>query len=321
MVCGGRRGPRSHARWPMRASCSMKAMSTLNETPQKASRPFGPEPRRLHHGRGFRHPRHRKPSSTRSRAGAHIYAELAGYAANLRCLPHHFRPTRKGRALAESMTKALADANLQPSQVDYINAPRPLRRPITTSSKRLRDQEGLRRPRAQGEHQFHQVDDRPPARCGPAASRAVISIKAIETGIVPPTINYETPEPRLRSRLHAERETRGEDRHGVDGQSRLRAATTPRWFSGGPEPEKGLAGQIVATHRGGGSACCSPPPATANRRPTPIPPRAKRSGPRFSRTPRRYRIDPAFIYAPRRGRIELRWPGRKNGEGARPAAV
>ena len=81
-----------------------------------------------------------------------------------------------------------------PSEIDYINA-----HGTSTAARRQgrdpRDQAGLRRARLPGADQLDEVDDRPPARRRRRHRSAIASLLAIRDGVIPPTINYETPDP------------------------------------------------------------------------------------------------------------------------------
>lgn len=189
MVCGGAEAaitPLAYAGF-----CSMKAMSTNNEAPQKSSRPFDANRDGFIMGEGSAILVIESLEHARAR-GAHIYCELAGYAAT--CDAYHITsPDPDGKGLSQSMIKSLADANIAPHQVDYINA-------HGTSTPYNDKFETLAIKKVFGDHarkvHISSTKSMTGHLLGAAGSiEAVISIKAIETGIVPPTINYETPDP------------------------------------------------------------------------------------------------------------------------------
>jgi 3-oxoacyl-[acyl-carrier-protein] synthase II len=189
MVCGGAEAaitPLAYAGF-----CSMKAMSTCNETPQKASRPFDLNRDGFIMGEGSAILVIESLEHALAR-GAHIYCELAGYAAT--CDAYHITsPDPDGKGLSLSMTRALSDARLRPEDIDYINA-------HGTSTPYNDKFETLAIKKVFGDH-AHKVNISSTKSMtghllGAAGSiEAVISVKAIETGEIPPTINYETPDP------------------------------------------------------------------------------------------------------------------------------
>jgi 3-oxoacyl-[acyl-carrier-protein] synthase II len=189
MVCGGAEAaitPLAYAGF-----CSMKAMSTNNENPQKASRPFDLNRDGFIMGEGGAILVIESLEHALAR-GAHIYCELAGYAAT--CDAYHITsPDPDGKGLAQSMIKAMRDANVEPHQVDYINA-------HGTSTPYNDKFETIAIKKIFGDHarkvNISSTKSMTGHLLGAAGSiEAVISVKAIETGIVPPTINYETPDP------------------------------------------------------------------------------------------------------------------------------
>jgi 3-oxoacyl-[acyl-carrier-protein] synthase II len=189
MVCGGAEAsitPLAYAGF-----CSMKAMSTFNENPQKASRPFDLNRDGFIMGEGSAVLVIESLEHAQAR-GAHIYCELAGYAAT--CDAYHITsPDPEGKGLSQSMIKALKDANLAPHQIDYINA-------HGTSTPYNDKFETIAIKKIFGDHarkvNISSTKSMTGHLLGAAGSiEAVISVKAIETGIVPPTINYETPDP------------------------------------------------------------------------------------------------------------------------------
>jgi len=189
MVCGGAEAaitPLAYAGF-----CSMKAMSTNNEQPQKASRPFDLNRDGFIMGEGSAILVIESLEHAQAR-GAHIYCELAGYAAT--CDAYHITsPDPDGKGLSQSMIKSLQDASLAPHQIDYINA-------HGTSTPYNDKFETIAIKKVFGDHarkvHISSTKSMTGHLLGAAGSiEAVISVKAIETGEIPPTINYETPDP------------------------------------------------------------------------------------------------------------------------------
>jgi 3-oxoacyl-[acyl-carrier-protein] synthase II len=169
----------------------MKAMSTCNDTPQKSSRPFDLNRDGFIMGEGSAILVVESLEHALAR-GARIYAELAGYAAT--CDAYHITsPDPDGKGLSLSMTRALSDARLRPEDIDYINA-------HGTSTPYNDKFETLAIKKVFGDHarkvNISSTKSMTGHLLGAAGSiEAVISIKAIESGEIPPTINYETPDP------------------------------------------------------------------------------------------------------------------------------
>ena len=189
MICGGAEAsitPLAYAGF-----CSMKAMSTFNENPQKASRPFDLNRDGFIMGEGGAVLVIESLEHAQAR-GAHIYCELAGYAAT--CDAYHITsPDPDGKGLSQAMIKSLRDAKVEPHQLDYINA-------HGTSTPYNDKFETIAIKKVFGDHarkvHISSTKSMTGHLLGAAGSiEAVISVKAIETGIVPPTINYETPDP------------------------------------------------------------------------------------------------------------------------------
>jgi 3-oxoacyl-[acyl-carrier-protein] synthase II len=189
MICGGAEAsitPLAYAGF-----CSMKAMSTSNENPQKASRPFDLNRDGFIMGEGGAVLVIESLEHAQAR-GAHIYCELAGYAATCDAF-HITSPDPDGKGLSQAMIKSLKDARIEPHQVDYINA-------HGTSTPYNDKFETLAIKKIFGDHarkvHISSTKSMTGHLLGAAGSiEAVISVKAIESGIVPPTINYETPDP------------------------------------------------------------------------------------------------------------------------------
>jgi len=170
----------------------MKAISTRNDEPEKASRPFERDRDGFVMGEGsamvvLEELEHAK------RRGAKIYAELIGYGANSDAY-HLAAPDPEGEGAAQCMRLALKDAGISSDQVDYINA--------HGTSTELNDlTETLAIKKVFGDRadkvQVSSTKSMTGHLLGAAGStEAVFSVLAIRDQVVPPTINYENPDPR-----------------------------------------------------------------------------------------------------------------------------
>jgi len=171
---------------------AMKALSTRNDEPQKASRPFDLNRDGFVIAEGgailvleeFEHARRR---------GARILCEVAGY--GMTCDAYHMTaPDERGDGAARAMKMAMQDARLTPDDVDYINA--------HGTSTPLNDKlETLAIKTALGEERARKVmvsstKSMTGHLLGAAGGiETAICALAIHHGIVPPTINLETPDP------------------------------------------------------------------------------------------------------------------------------
>jgi 3-oxoacyl-[acyl-carrier-protein] synthase II len=189
MICGG--ADAGTAELSVAAFANMKALSTRNDDPQRASRPFDADRDGFVIGEGagvlvlesLEHAQER---------GARIHAEIIGHGAT--CDAYHVAaPEESGAGAAQAMRVALEDAELAPEAVDYINAhgtSTPLNDPIETRAIR----------RVFGPHSDRLVVSSTKSMMGhlmgaAGAVEAIVCVKSLETGWVPPTINYETPDP------------------------------------------------------------------------------------------------------------------------------
>ena len=169
----------------------MRALSTRNDEPQKASRPFDKDRDGFVMGEGAGILVLEEYERAKAR-GAKIYAELVGYAATDDAF-HITAPHECGEGAYECMRLALEDAGIKPQEVDYINA--------HGTSTPLNDKvETMAIKQLFGEHAYKLKISSNKSMIGhllgaAGAVEAVASVKTIETGIVPPTINLENPDP------------------------------------------------------------------------------------------------------------------------------
>jgi 3-oxoacyl-[acyl-carrier-protein] synthase II len=169
--------------------CALRALSTRNDDPAGASRPFDHERDGfvLAEGSGIVI----LEALDRARArGAHVYAELAGY--GLTADAHHpTAPTAQGPARA--MRLAVEDARLGPHDVAYINA-------HGTSTPTNDGNETRAIKQTFGDHAGRLAVSSTKSITGhligaAGAVEAVATVLTVERGHVPPTINYRTPDP------------------------------------------------------------------------------------------------------------------------------
>ncbi len=170
---------------------AMKALSTRNDEPQKASRPFDRDRDGFVMGEGAGILILEEYERAKAR-GAKIYAELVGYGATDDAY-HITSPHECGEGAYECMKLALEDAGIKPEEVDYINA--------HGTSTPLNDKtETLAIKQLFGEHAYKLKISSNKSMIGhllgaAAAVEAVATVKTIETGVIPPTINLENPDP------------------------------------------------------------------------------------------------------------------------------
>lgn len=167
------------------------ALSTRNEQPERASRPFdrGRDGFVMGEGAGvlvlesLEHARRR---------GAPILAELTGYGTSDDAY-HVSAPAEDGAGAALSMQRALEDAGLQAADISYINAhgtSTPLNdKSETTAIKAVFGEEAYRVPVSSTKSMTGHLLG------ASGALEAAVSVQAILDGLLPPTINYETPDP------------------------------------------------------------------------------------------------------------------------------
>jgi len=176
----------------MAGFCSMRALSTRNDEPERASRPFDRERDGFVIGEGagcvvleeYEHARRR---------GARIYGEVLGYGLSGDAY-HITQPAPGGHGAQKCMRMALEDAGLPPDAVNYINA----HGTSTPPNDRI-ETEAIKAVFG-GDLAYRIPVSSTKSMTGhllgaAGAVEAIVCLKAIETGILPPTINYEFPDP------------------------------------------------------------------------------------------------------------------------------
>jgi 3-oxoacyl-[acyl-carrier-protein] synthase II len=189
MICGGTEATVS----PLGVGGfnSMRALSTRNDAPQQASRPFDRDRDGfvIAEGAGIVVIEELEHAKAR---GAHIYAELTGYAANADA--HHITaPAPEGEGAQRCMKLALKDAKLEPSEIGYINA-------HGTSTKMNDHNETLAIKKVFGDAARKVMVSSTKSMTGHMLGAAggvetAICALVLARGAIPPTINYTTPDP------------------------------------------------------------------------------------------------------------------------------
>ncbi|HJV44124.1 MAG TPA: beta-ketoacyl-ACP synthase II [Bacillota bacterium] len=171
--------------------CSAKAMSTSNEEPQKASRPFDLNRDGFVMGEGSGVVVLESLEHARKR-GAKIYAEIIGY--GMSGDAHHMTmPAPEGEGAARCINMAIRDAGISPDEIDYINA-------HGTSTEFNDKFETMAIKTALGEHAYKVAVSSTKSMTGhllgaAGAVEAIVCALTIKDQVIPPTINYETPDP------------------------------------------------------------------------------------------------------------------------------
>jgi 3-oxoacyl-[acyl-carrier-protein] synthase II len=170
---------------------AMRALSTRNDAPQQASRPFDKDRDGfvIAEGSGILVIEEMEHAKKR---GAKIYAEISGYAANADA--HHITsPAPEGEGAQRCMRLAVKDAKLQPTDIGYINA-------HGTSTEINDATETLAIKKVFGDHARKLMVSSTKSMTGhmlgaTGGVEAAICALTLARGVIPPTINYTTPDP------------------------------------------------------------------------------------------------------------------------------
>ncbi|MCQ2009449.1 MAG: beta-ketoacyl-ACP synthase II [Sporolactobacillus sp.] len=187
ILCGGSEAPLTNMSFA--GFTSARALST-NPDPKTACRPFDKNRDGFVMGEGAGVLLLESLESAQKR-GAHIYAEIAGYGATSDAF-HVTRPDPEAKGAIRSMQMALDDAGVKSNQVDYVNA-----HGTSTEANDSTETKAVKAVFGDGAYDLAISSTKSMTGHLLGASggvEAILCIKAIEEGIVPPTINYETPD-------------------------------------------------------------------------------------------------------------------------------
>ena len=187
MIAGG--AERGASQTSVGGFCSMKAMSTRNDDPTRASRPWDKDRDGFVLGDGAGILVLEEYERAKAR-GARIYCELAGFGASSDAY-HMTAPSENGEGPARCMAAAFKDAKINPEDVAYLNA-------HGTSTPLGDVAETLAIKRALGDHAYKTMVSSTKSMTGhllgaAGGAEAIYSVLALHHGIIPPTINLDEP--------------------------------------------------------------------------------------------------------------------------------
>jgi len=171
--------------------CSMRALSTRNDSPETASRPFDRDRDGFIMAEGAAIVILEEYEHAKAR-GADIYCEITGF--GMTCDAHHITaPMESGDGCRRAMLKAMSDSSFNPEDIDYINA-----HGTSTPLNDKTETAGIKG--AMGDAAYKTAVSSTKSMTGhllgaAAGLESIVCCLAIKNGIVPPTMNYTTPDP------------------------------------------------------------------------------------------------------------------------------
>jgi 3-oxoacyl-[acyl-carrier-protein] synthase II len=170
---------------------AIKALSTRNAAPEKASRPFDRDRDGFVPGEGAGTLILESREHAINR-GARIYGEVLGFATTCDAF-HQVAPDETGEAPAQAVRLAIRDAGIEPSDIDYVNA-----HGTSTQLNDAGETKALKL--ALGDHAYKVAISSTKSMVGhllgaAGAVEAIATLLTINRGVIHPTINYENPDP------------------------------------------------------------------------------------------------------------------------------
>jgi 3-oxoacyl-[acyl-carrier-protein] synthase II len=169
--------------------CAMKALSTRNDDPTRASRPWDKDRDGFVLGDGAGILVLEEYENAKAR-GARIYCELAGFGASSDAY-HMTAPSENGEGPARCMAMAMRDAGVNADQIEYLNA-----HGTSTPLGDLAETQAMKR--ALGDHAYKTMVSSTKSMTGhllgaAGGVEAIFSVMALHSGVIPPTINLDEP--------------------------------------------------------------------------------------------------------------------------------
>lgn len=189
MITGGAEAPITPL--GVASFCAARALSTRNDEPERASRPFDQERDGFVMAEGAGILIIEELSAAQAR-GARIYAEIIGYGATADAY-HITAPDPTGQGAMRAMEMAIAEAGLEKTKVDYINA-----HGTSTEVGDIAETKAIKN--LFGDHAYNMMVSSTKSMTGhllgaAGAIELAASALAISNGIIPPTINLDNPDP------------------------------------------------------------------------------------------------------------------------------